>query len=208
MHGKRGVRRAARKLGLAALGVNDISVFAIAHQDAAHITDIVQKAGDDHVRVVAVGGRHQQRSALHDVVADERHQHGMFDGMVERVAVANALKRQPGDRWNKFGKTGLRRTKAPFKMRGKEIPQRLGGQFGNGNHKASNWIAKHIVAAACGNCNTGSCTCTGSFAAPQSATRGRRSALSASKSRARAPDRGAARLRRQPRYERPQAAGL
>src|ERR1039457_37751 len=79
----------------------------------------------------------------------------MFDIMIERIAITDALKSKPSDRRNELGQACLRRSKAAGQMRGKKGPQCLRGQFGYGNHDASNWIAKRIVAASWVNCNTG-----------------------------------------------------
>ena len=87
------VGRTARQFGLVAFGVDDVTVIAVAFENAAHIADVVQQTGDQQMGVIAGIGRRQQRPAFHDVVADHRHQHGVFDVVIKRVAVADAFDR-------------------------------------------------------------------------------------------------------------------
>ena len=118
-----GVGRAARQFGLATLVVDDETVGAVALEDAAHITDVVQQAGDDKMGEVGRLRRHQQRAALDDVVAGKRHQHGMFDIIVKRVAIADALERKPRHRGDKLGQPRLGRAETAVHMFGEKEPK-------------------------------------------------------------------------------------
>ena len=64
--------------------------------------------------------RLQERPSPHDVISGERHEHRMFDVVVERVAVADALKGKSGSRWNEFGQFCVGRTKPATHLLGKE----------------------------------------------------------------------------------------
>ncbi len=62
MRQQRGIRRAARQLGFVALGIDDIAVGAVFAENAAHIADVVQQAGDEKMGEIAGKGRLQQRA--------------------------------------------------------------------------------------------------------------------------------------------------
>ena len=62
----------------------------------------------------------QEGPPLHDVVSGEGHEHRMFDVMVERVAVAYALKGKSSGRWNELGQVCVRRTKPIAHLLGKK----------------------------------------------------------------------------------------
>src|SRR5262245_46624472 len=101
---------------------------------------------DEKMRIVAGRRGREQRATLHDVVSDERDQHRMFDVVVERVAVSDALKRQASDRWNDLGQLRLSRVKPAAQLGEQEIPQRLGCQLRNRQHESpSSWF--EILAA-------------------------------------------------------------
>ena len=72
--------------------------------------------------IIGGRGRHQQRAALHDVVADERHQHGVLDSVIERVAVADTFEREPGNPRDKLGQAGFGRRKAAARCDVKNDP--------------------------------------------------------------------------------------
>ena len=71
------------------------------------------------MRKIACIRRFQKRSTLHDVISRKGHEHRMFDVVVERVAVADALKGKSGGRWND-SQVCVRRTKPVTHLLGKE----------------------------------------------------------------------------------------
>ena len=112
---ERGIGRSDRQLDLAAGDVGNIGVVLVALDDAADISDVMGEAGQNEVRIVAGRGGPLQRPSNQDVVPDQRNQHGVLDIVIERVAVADALQRQPGGKGKQFGqirhamsRTGLR----------------------------------------------------------------------------------------------------
>jgi len=119
---------------LVAFGVDDKAVRAVAVENAAHIADVVQHAGDEEMGVIAGIGRRQQRAALHDVVADQRHQHGVFDIMVERVAIADAFQRDLRHERNDFREARMRAPEPILHVGGKERAQRFRRQFWQSDH--------------------------------------------------------------------------
>ena len=131
---QRGVGSAARQLDFAALGVDHVAVVVVAGEDAPHIADIVQQAGDQEMGVIARRRRRQKRPALHDVVADQRHEHRVLGIVIERVAVADAFEREPRHRGHVLREASMRRSKPAVEVRGQERTQRLGRQFRHRNH--------------------------------------------------------------------------
>lgn len=85
------------------LRIDNISVRAVSLKDAPHVADIVKHAGNENVREVAGARRCKQRAPLHDVVANQRYQHGVLNIVVERVAIADAFQSKSGDRGHQFG---------------------------------------------------------------------------------------------------------
>ena len=74
--------------------IDDETGRVIVREQATHIADIMEKTGDDDVRVVVRGHLIVERTTAEDVVSRKRHQHRMLDIVVERVAVSNAFERQ------------------------------------------------------------------------------------------------------------------
>ena len=99
---ERGVGRSDRQLDLPAAEIGDIGVILVALDDAADIADVMGEAGQNEVRIVAGRGGPLQRPADQDVVPDQRHQHGVLDVVIERIAVADALQCQPGGKGQQF----------------------------------------------------------------------------------------------------------
>jgi hypothetical protein len=77
----------------AARGIDDVAVHVVARKNAAHVADVVRQARHDQVGVVVRRHVRVQRPPAHDVMTGEGHQHGVFDVVVERVAVADAFQR-------------------------------------------------------------------------------------------------------------------
>jgi hypothetical protein len=67
----------------------------VAAQNSANEADVVQKTGDDEVTVIVGLEPLRQRAPEQDVAADRRHQDGMLEVVVEGVAPAEALDRDP-----------------------------------------------------------------------------------------------------------------
>ena len=134
MRQQRRVGRAPRRLHLVAGGIDHIAVSVIARKNAAHIADIVGEGGDDKMGVIGRWHVRVQRPAAQDVVASERHQHGVLDVVVERVAVADALQRDARDRGHDFDQARLRGAEAPFHIGGEERTKRVRRQFRHRDH--------------------------------------------------------------------------
>jgi hypothetical protein len=75
------------------------------------ISDVVGEAGKNEVRIIGRCGRPLQRSSYKDVVADQRHEHGVFDIVIECIAIPNALQRQPCRKGQQFRQIGMRGAK-------------------------------------------------------------------------------------------------
>ena len=56
----------------------------------------MEQTGQDDMRKIVGVRLPQERTPPHDVKPCERHQHRMFDVMIERVAVSDALKGKLG----------------------------------------------------------------------------------------------------------------
>jgi hypothetical protein len=85
-------------------------LFVVAFENAADIADVVHLAGGNEVGVINRLNGHEQRPPLHDVMARERDEHGVFDIVIERIAVADAFKRESDKRRNQFRQTRVPRT--------------------------------------------------------------------------------------------------
>jgi 5-methyltetrahydropteroyltriglutamate--homocysteine methyltransferase len=92
---QRGVGGAARQLHRLAAAIDDEFGTGVAAQNSANEADVVQKTGDDEVTVIVGLEPLRQRAPEQDVAADRRHQDGMLEVVVEGVAPAEALDRDP-----------------------------------------------------------------------------------------------------------------
>lgn len=86
--------------------------------------------------VVVRGHVRMQRAATQDVVAGERHQHGVLHVVIKRIAVPDAFERDARDRRDKLDKAGLRRAVAALHVFGEKVAERVCRKFRNGNHGA------------------------------------------------------------------------
>jgi hypothetical protein len=129
------VRRSTRQRDLAPGGIDEIAVLIVGPKQSAHIADVVSQAGDDHMGIVF--GRHMgvQRAAAQDVVPGQCHQHRVLDIVIERVAVADAFQRNPGDRRHHLDEMRLRRAKAAAHVVCEEFAQCVGCKLRHGNHR-------------------------------------------------------------------------
>src|SRR6516165_4658723 len=117
---ERGIRRTTRQFDLVAFAIDHVAIFAVAAENTAHIADIMQQTGDEEVRDITGIGRAQQSAALDDVITHERDQHRVLDVMIKRIAIADALKSDSGNRRDQFGQMSMGRTKISVQMLGKE----------------------------------------------------------------------------------------
>jgi hypothetical protein len=74
----------------------DIGVRVIALDDSANVSDVVGEARQDEIGVVGRVVVPQHRPSHQDVVAGEGHEHGVFDVVIQGVAVADAFQCEPG----------------------------------------------------------------------------------------------------------------
>jgi hypothetical protein len=93
---KSGIRRFARQFCLVTGRVDDVPVRSVAFEQASNVADVVQEARNDNMGIITGKRGNEERASLHNVVPSQRHQHRMFDIMVECVAVPDALERKPG----------------------------------------------------------------------------------------------------------------
>ena len=105
------------------------TVSVIVPEQAAHIADVVSKAGNDDMRVVVRGEVAVQRASAQDVVGRQRDQQRMLDIVVERVAVADAFERDAGGRGHHLRKLGLRRSEPAAHIGAEEFFQRIRRQL-------------------------------------------------------------------------------
>ena len=131
---QRCVRGAARKFGFVAISVDDTALGAVTLKKAADVTNIVQQTCDEDMRKIGWTRRSLAMRAPSLFVADKGHQHRMFDVVIERVAVADTFKSQPGDQRDEFGCPGLCRPKPAAEVFGKVVTEGLSCQFRNRDH--------------------------------------------------------------------------
>src|SRR6516164_986566 len=115
---------------------------------------MMKQASGNNMGVIARRGGHQKRPTAHNFVADERHQHRMFDVVVERVAVADTVKCKPGKSRNEFCQSDIRRSKPAVQLLGEVGAQSVRRQFRYGNQRTllnfwtdCAWLAKTIPTA-------------------------------------------------------------
>ena len=101
--------------------VDDEFVLGVALEHAAHEADVVQEAGADEVGVVLGLDSLRQHAPAQDVAADDRHQHRVFEVVVERVASGDALDGAAGERAETLGGFVLRRAE--------DVPEIVGQKF-------------------------------------------------------------------------------
>ena len=105
---ERGVGRSNRQLDFPSADIGNIGVILVTLDDAADVADVMGETSQNEVRIVADRGGTLQRPSNQDVVPDQRHQHGVLDIVIERIAVADALQRQPCGEWKQFGQARRR----------------------------------------------------------------------------------------------------
>ena len=93
---------AIRQRDLVAGGIDHVAVLVVSPEQSPDIAYVVGQAGDHDMGVVLDGHVGMQRAPAQDVVAGQRHQHGMFDIVVECVAVADAFESNARDRGYHF----------------------------------------------------------------------------------------------------------
>ena len=111
---KRGVGRSNRQVDLTAREVRDIGVILVALNDAADISNVMGEAAQNEVRIIGRRGGPLQRPPDQDLVPNQRHEHGVLDVVIERIAVADALQCQPGGKRQQFRQSGMRRAEPAF----------------------------------------------------------------------------------------------
>ena len=123
-----------RQLDLAATQVRDINAILVAMNDTADISDVMGETAQNEVRVV--GGRRGalQLPSCQDVVPNQRHEHGMFDVVIERIAVSDALQRQPGGKRQQIRQSGMRRAEPAFDFLRQVRAKGLRGQLRDCDH--------------------------------------------------------------------------
>ena len=105
---KRRVGRSNRQLDLPPADISNKGVIFVTLDDAADVADVMGETSQNEVRIVGDRGSSLQRPSNQDVVPDQRHQHGVLDVVIERIAVADALQCQPCGEWKQFRQSGLR----------------------------------------------------------------------------------------------------
>ena len=132
---KRGVRGTERQLHRSAVNVGNKVTGGIALNDATNISDVMSKARQNEIGVVARGRQPLQVTPDQDVMADKRDQHRVFDVMIQRIAVADAFQRKLGRERQQFGELGMGRAKPAARFRRQERTQRLRHHFGDRNQR-------------------------------------------------------------------------
>src|SRR6516164_10183700 len=115
---------------------------------------MMKQASGNNMGVIARRGGHQKRPTAHNFVADERHQHRMFDVVVERVAVADTVKCKPGKSRNEFCQSDIRRSKPAVQLLGEVGAQSVRRQFRYGNQRTllNFWTPVTILPMGLGDC--------------------------------------------------------
>ena len=106
----------------------DYSHLIVAAQHAPHISDVVQKAGDDEVTVVGGLDALRKPPSPKDVATHRRHQQSMLEIVVEGVAPAEALDGAAREGAEAFGRLALGRAKVSRKSLVKNLPSFLAAQ--------------------------------------------------------------------------------
>ncbi len=124
-----GVRGTARQGHLAAGRIDHIAVRIVLLEQAAHIADVVEKAGHDDMRVVVGVDLVVQRAAAQDIVPRQRDQQRVLDIVVERVAVSDAFERHAGGGRHDLHQPCLRGAEAAAHIGAEKLFQRVRRQL-------------------------------------------------------------------------------
>jgi hypothetical protein len=132
---QRRVRGSTRQFDFATRSIDQKSVVAVLHEDAADIADVVGHTGNDHMRVVGRWHVRMQCPAAQNIVTGERDQHRVLDIVIERVAVADAFQRDARDRRHQLDQAALGLAVSPIHVVGEKVAQRVSRQLRNGHHE-------------------------------------------------------------------------
>jgi hypothetical protein len=95
----------------------------------------VHETGNQEVRPVAWAYGFAQSTTAENVVPCERDQHGVFQVVVERVGVGDALDRDTGGSIERFSDLSMGRAKRAAKVGREKRPESVSGKIGDRNHK-------------------------------------------------------------------------
>ena len=132
--GERRVRGPARQRHRSSVLVDDELSLGVAAQDAADEADVVQETGDDEVHVILWLDPMRQRAATQDVAANHGYEHGVFVGVVERVAPGDAFDRGSGQRAKALSFVVLTRAKNLAEVFREKLAKLLRGHRRNHIH--------------------------------------------------------------------------
>jgi len=79
-------------------------------KQTAHITNVVGKAGNNHMRIVDRSHVAVQRATAENIVSRKRYKQRMLDVVVESVAISNAFERDTSRRRHDLNERRLRRS--------------------------------------------------------------------------------------------------
>ncbi|MEI9924957.1 MAG: hypothetical protein WDN50_16755 [Bradyrhizobium sp.] len=102
--------------------------------DAADVSDIVRQTAHNEIGIVADCRRAPQRAADQYIVANQGHEHRVFDVVIKCVAVAYTFERKLCRLGQKLRKRSARRTEPVPRFNVKKRTQRLRDQFRYGDH--------------------------------------------------------------------------
>ena len=108
---ERSIGRPGRQTDGTARDVRNEGCFFVTLNDSPDVTNIVCKARQNEIRVVASRRETLQRPADQYVMADQRDKHRMLDVVIERIAVANTFQGELCRRREKFCDPRLRSAK-------------------------------------------------------------------------------------------------
>ena len=132
--GKRRVRRSTRQRNRSAVLVDDELSLGVAAEDAADEADVVQETGYDEVDIILWLDRMREGPASQDVAANHGDEHGVFVGVIERIAPGDAFDRRPGQRAQALGFVVLTRAKNLAEVFGEKLAELLRGHGRNHIH--------------------------------------------------------------------------
>src|SRR6476469_6542688 len=99
---ERGVGRSPRQTYRTTAEIRDIAIVVISLHNSANVSDVMDQARQYEIGIVGCGGRPQHRSSHQDVVPGKADEQGVFNVVVQRVAVADALQSELGRKREKF----------------------------------------------------------------------------------------------------------
>src|SRR5258708_24801250 len=104
---ERGIGRSSRQTNRTTAEICDKGLVIISLNNSANVTDVMGKARQNEICIIACCGWPRHRSPHQDVVPGKRNEHCVLNVVIQGVAVTNALQCESSCRRKKFNQAGM-----------------------------------------------------------------------------------------------------